>query len=156
MGAGWARRIGPALVAVLVVLFAGVAAGCGGSTDTRSPSAAPATSSNPSSVPSDSPDGESTDPESGLAWVGYDELPPPAWDTLDLIAEGGPYPYHADGSVFENREGLLPPQRRGYYHEFTVRTPGSDDRGARRIVSGSSGEYYYTEDHYQSFRRIRL
>jgi ribonuclease T1 len=82
----------------------------------------------------------------------YSALPPEAYDTLDLIAVGGPYPYPEDGGVFENREGLLPSQDIGYYHEYTVETPGSDDRGARRIVTGDSyQEDYYTADHYESF-----
>jgi len=87
------------------------------------------------------------------------DLPWEARETLALIRQGGPFPYRKDGTVFQNRERLLPRQPRGYYSEYTVRTPGSRDRGARRIVAGgdprTSGEYWYTEDHYQSFRRIR-
>lgn len=83
------------------------------------------------------------------------QLPAEARATLELIKAGGPFPYRQDGRVFHNRERLLPMQRRGYYREYTVRTPGARDRGARRIVAGSAGEYYYTEDHYRSFRRIR-
>ncbi|QKW10085.1 ribonuclease [Streptomyces sp. NA04227] len=82
----------------------------------------------------------------------YSALPAEAHDTLDLIDQGGPYPYPQDGTVFQNREGLLPSQSSGYYHEYTVETPGSDDRGARRIVTGNStDEDYYTADHYESF-----
>jgi len=95
--------------------------------------------------------------------VALEALPEQARQTLALIRQGGPFPYRKDGSVFGNRERLLPSQPRGYYSEYTVPTPGSRDRGARRIVAGkgttgnpaNSGEYYYTEDHYQSFRRIR-
>ena len=87
------------------------------------------------------------------------QLPPEARETLAAIRRGGPFRYEKDGTVFGNREGLLPRRERGYYTEYTVRTPGARDRGARRIVAGgdprSSGEYYYTPDHYQSFRRIR-
>ncbi len=87
------------------------------------------------------------------------DLPREARETLALIRAGGPFPYRKDGTVFGNRERLLPRQQRGYYTEYTVRTPGSRDRGARRIVAGgdprSSGEYWYTDDHYRSFRRIR-
>jgi len=87
------------------------------------------------------------------------DLPREARDTLALIRKGGPFPYRKDGTAFQNRERLLPRQPRGYYSEYTVRTPGERTRGARRIVAGgdprSSGEYWYTEDHYQSFRRIR-
>lgn len=79
-------------------------------------------------------------------------LPSEAHDTLDLIEAGGPYPFPQDGTVFQNREGELPQQSTGYYHEYTVITPGSDDRGARRIVTGEkSQEDYYTADHYASF-----
>ncbi|MEV0323834.1 ribonuclease [Streptomyces sp. NPDC050658] len=82
----------------------------------------------------------------------YSALPSQAHDTLDLIEAGGPYPYPQDGTVFQNREGLLPSQSSGYYHEYTVKTPGSDDRGARRVVTGeASQEDYYTADHYESF-----
>jgi ribonuclease T1 len=92
------------------------------------------------------------------------DLPPEALHTLRLIQRGGPFPYpRKDGSTFGNYEKRLPQQARGYYREYTVPTPGSRDRGARRIIAGSgrssdvatSGEYYYTEDHYRSFRRIR-
>lgn len=80
------------------------------------------------------------------------ELPDEAHVTLDLIEAGGPYPYPQDGTVFQNREGLLPDQSADYYHEYTVETPGSDDRGARRIVTGEeTREDYYTADHYASF-----
>ena len=82
------------------------------------------------------------------------DLPGEARATLALIKAGGPFPYEKDGTVFGNREGRLPPERRGYYREYTVRTPGSRDRGARRIIAGKPGEYYYTDDHYRTFRRI--
>lgn len=82
-------------------------------------------------------------------------LPIEARATLELIKAGGPFPYRQDHRVFGNREGLLPKRSRGYYREYTVRTPGMRDRGARRIVAGDGGEYYYTDDHYRSFRRIR-
>ena len=75
--------------------------------------------------------------------------------TLALIDAGGPFPYRQDGTVFSNREHLLPAEAFGYYHEYTVPTPGSHDRGARRIVTGSQSEAYYTDDHYRSFWRIR-
>ena len=91
------------------------------------------------------------------------DLPAEARQTLELIQQGGPFPYpHKDGSTFGNFERRLPPQARGYYREYTVPTPGRRDRGPRRIIAGSgrsgdvasSGEYYYTDDHYRSFRRI--
>jgi len=82
-------------------------------------------------------------------------LPKEARETLALIRSGGPFPHQKDGSVFGNRESLLPKRERGYYREYTVRTPGAGDRGARRIIAGRGGEYYYTDDHYRTFRRIR-
>ena len=97
-----------------------------------------------------------------LLWCGIsfgheirvDKLPVEARATLERIKAGGPFPYPQDGRAFGNRERQLPMQKPGYYREYTVRTPGVRDRGARRIVAGSSGEYYYTDDHYRSFRRI--
>jgi ribonuclease T1 len=94
--------------------------------------------------------------------VALSELPQEARHTLRLIKGGGPFPYRQDGRTFQNRERRLPPRPYGYYREYTVPTPGSRDRGGRRIIavqgSGrdarSSGEYYYTGDHYRSFRRI--
>ncbi|MEU6082724.1 ribonuclease domain-containing protein [Streptomyces sp. NPDC047108] len=80
------------------------------------------------------------------------KLPKEANETLDLIEKDGPYPYPEDDGVFSNREGILPEQDSGYYHEYTVETPGSPDRGARRIVTGEKDkEDYYTADHYESF-----
>ncbi|WEO94439.1 ribonuclease [Streptomyces sp. FXJ1.172] len=85
----------------------------------------------------------------------YSALPSQAHDTLDLIAKGGPYPYSQDGTVFSNREGVLPSEPSGYYHEYTVITPGSSTRGARRIVTGeASQEDYYTSDHYATFNLV--
>ncbi len=83
------------------------------------------------------------------------ELPPEARDTLQLIRQGGPFPYPRDGVVFGNYEHLLPQKPRGHYHEYTVKTPGAHDRGPRRIVCGVVPECYYTDDHYRTFRRIR-
>ena len=85
-------------------------------------------------------------------------LPPEARDTLALIARGGPFPHRQDGTVFGNREGRLPPQPRGYYHEYTVDTPGLDHRGARRIITGGDPPvvYYYTDDHYRTFRAFEV
>lgn len=83
------------------------------------------------------------------------ELPEEARATLALIRKGGPFPYAKDGATFGNREGMLPKEKRGYYREYTVKTPGDRTRGARRIVAGARGEYYYTDDHYNHFRRIR-
>jgi ribonuclease T1 len=87
----------------------------------------------------------------------YSNLPSQAYDTLDLIASGGPFPYSQDGVVFQNREGVLPSQSTGYYHEYTVITPGSSTRGAKRIVTGKkTQEDYYTSDHYVTFKLINF
>ena len=87
------------------------------------------------------------------------DLPPQGRATYALIREGGPFPYDKDGSVFGNRERLLPVHKRGYYREYTVRTPRVSHRGARRIVCGGAPRTpdtcYYTSDHYASFREIR-
>ena len=83
-------------------------------------------------------------------------LPPEAHATLALIDRGGPFPHRQDGTVFQNREGLLPQRPRGHYREYTVDTPGLGHRGARRIVTGGDppAEWYYTADHYRSFREF--
>ena len=85
-------------------------------------------------------------------------LPSQASDTLDLIHSGGPFPYPQDGTVFQNREGILPSESSGYYHEYTVKTPGSPDRGARRLIGGGALatpiHVYYTGDHYASFCEV--
>ncbi|WP_239061851.1 ribonuclease [Ideonella livida] len=101
-----------------------------------------------------------TQAEDSLPVVQLAELPPEARETDKLIQAGGPFPYEKDGTVFGNRERLLPRKSRGFYREYTVRTPGAKNRGARRIVCG--GEVprepeacFYTEDHYASFRRIQ-
>ncbi len=82
------------------------------------------------------------------------QLPREAVETIDLIRMGGPFPHQRDGVAFGNRENLLPPRERGWYREYTVRTPGERTRGARRIVAGRDGTLYYTDDHYRSFKRI--
>jgi ribonuclease T1 len=82
-------------------------------------------------------------------------LPAQARETIVLIRQGGPFPHERDGAVFGNFEKRLPPQSRGYYREYTVRTPGVKNRGARRIVAGRGGEFYYTDDHYNSFKRVK-
>ena len=94
--------------------------------------------------------------------VSVSDLPREALETLALIQAGGPFPYAKDGTTFRNYERILPRQQRGYYTEYTVKTPGARNRGARRIVAGkgstgdpaTSGEYWYTADHYRSFARI--
>ena len=90
--------------------------------------------------------------------ISVSELPQQGVQTYELIHQGGPFAHEKDGVVFGNRERLLPAQKRGYYHEYTVRTPGARNRGARRIVCGGQPRTpdicYYTADHYASFRKI--
>jgi len=105
---------------------------------------------------------EKTDPVSGLRWVALAALPAQAADTMREIKAGPPYAYPSnDGVVYHNAEGVLPKRTDGYYHEFTVVTPGASTRGARRIIAGgpamgqTNSEWYYTGDHYSTFERIR-
>lgn len=94
-----------------------------------------------------------------LGLIGISSLPKEGQATLLLIKQGGPFPYEKDGKVFGNYEVRLPKKQRGYYHEYTVKTPRARNRGARRIIAGghamTSGEYYYTDDHYETFKRIQ-
>ncbi|MFF2195860.1 ribonuclease domain-containing protein [Streptomyces sp. NPDC058157] len=126
-----------AAAAVAATLFTGQAA-----TAAPVPAPVPAPASAPAAVAS-------------VGGICYSALPDEAYDTLQLIDQGGPFPYSQDGIVFQNRERVLPAQTTGYYHEYTVITPGSPTRGARRIVTGRQYmEDYYTSDHYVTFRRI--
>ncbi len=97
-------------------------------------------------------------PDQGLPVIARAELPPQGRDTYEKIQQGGPFAFDKDGVVFGNRERILPSHQRGYYREYTVKTPGSRDRGARRIVCGGKptapDDCYYTADHYSSFRKI--
>lgn len=94
---------------------------------------------------------------SGFQTVPLSSLPPQATDTVNLIKQGGPFPYPShDGTVFDNREGILPACDYGYYHEYTVITPGSSTRGTRRIITGDGGEYFYTGDHYATFSLVDI
>lgn len=90
-----------------------------------------------------------------LPAVALADLSAEARDTLHIIAQGGPFPYPRDGVVFNNFERVLPEHRRGYYHEYTVMTPGVHSRGVQRIVCGPLPECYFTADHYQTFKRIQ-
>jgi ribonuclease T1 len=98
--------------------------------------------------------GDGREVEVGSAVIAVAQLPPEARQTLHLIDQGGPFQYSRDGILFGNREGRLPRKPYGYYHEYTVPTPGSHDRGARRIIAGKAAERYYTDNHYRSFKRI--
>jgi ribonuclease T1 len=90
----------------------------------------------------------------GLPVIAATELPKQAQETIALIKAGGPFPYKRDGIAFSNREKILPKEKRGYYKEYTVKTPGAKNRGARRIVTGGEGQFYYSDDHYASFKRV--
>ncbi len=83
-------------------------------------------------------------------------LPAEATTTVDEIEQGGPYPYRQDDTVFSNRQGVLPACDAGYYHEFTVATPGAPTRGTRRIITGNAGEFFYTDDHYNTFVTVDI
>jgi ribonuclease T1 len=122
---------------------------------TSSPAATPQSTQSPSSTSSSSTSGTSSSIQVGPGEISVNDLPPEGRTTLKLIKAGGPFPYSKDDTVFSNYEGLLPKKSSGYYHEYTVITPGSSDRGARRIVAGQNGEYYYTSDHYRSFKLIK-
>ena len=106
----------------------------------------------PPSLPPVASSPSASDADAG--WPSF--LPPEAIDTLQRITHGGPFEHRQDGATFQNRERRLPPQPRGYYREYTVETPGSRDRGARRIIAGGDPptEYFYSDDHYRSFRRF--
>lgn len=117
---------------------------------TQTPAKAPPTKAPPTATPKPPP----RTGVSGLPTVLYRQLPGEAQHTVDLIEQGGPFPYDRDGIVFQNREEILPRRARGYYHEYTVMTPGESDRGARRIITGDKGEMFYTDDHYASFQEV--
>lgn len=143
------RRITAALIGLLVLVLGGWLV-----KDTVSGSpATPATSSSSTSGTATSrAAAKLPGTDSGLAVKALSALPAQAADTWKLIQKGGPYPYpRNDGVVFDNREKVLPRKQSGYYHEFTVKTPGSPDRGARRLITGQAQELYFTEDHYASF-----
>ncbi len=89
-----------------------------------------------------------------LPTIAVSDLPAQARYTLKLIKQGGPFPYRKDGTTFKNREKRLPIRPRDYYKEYTVKTPGVRSRGARRIIAGSRGEFYFTGDHYKTFKLI--
>lgn len=156
----WRTVVGFVAVVVLALVGTRVAGGDDATSSTSGPSSGP--SSSPSSSRSASPvpsaPASSTDPETGLPWVDVEDLPAEVDDVLAAIDAGGPFDHpRDDGGVFSNREGLLPDQPRGYYREYTVETPGSRDRGARRIVTGAGPplQFFWTDDHYDSFARVR-
>lgn len=150
-------RLTTAAVVVAVGLVALVAVDRIGSNP--APLVAPSLSSSGSPGARSSPPptpAPSRDAETGLRWAEAARLPPEAQRLLTLIDRGGPFRYDQDGAVFGNRERILPARSRGFYREYTVVTPGEDDRGARRIVTGDRNrQFFYTGDHYASFVRVR-
>ncbi|MGW9213759.1 ribonuclease domain-containing protein [Embleya sp. NPDC055664] len=128
----------------------------GGATRTPAASTAAGTSVGTASVSrrGDTASARPTWVPARMRTVAAGDLPAEARETLALIAAGGPFPYSRDGIVFGNREKLLPGRPDGYYREYTVRTPGSADRGARRIVTGKNTERFYSDDHYASFAAV--
>ncbi|MGW8555527.1 ribonuclease domain-containing protein [Streptomyces tubercidicus] len=138
-----------ALLAGLLLVLTGCATGGGANGSSQAAPRAGATAVGGTPRASGVPDRAQ-----GMPVVPVGELPSQARDTLRLIDAGGPFPYAQDGTVFGNRERLLPRQSRGYYHEYTVPTPGAPDRGARRLVTGEGHETYYTSDHYRSFKAV--
>jgi guanyl-specific ribonuclease Sa len=113
----------------------------------------------PSTIaPTPTPAGGKVATRAPQAQSGDASLPAQAREMVQRINRGGPFEHSQDGAVFGNYEGLLPKQPRGYYHEYTVETPGARTRGARRIVTGGTPpvEWYYTDDHYRSFRRFEV
>lgn len=147
------RKLRPLLTLVIIATLLWFWQGPGGAQRndavlaeaTGEPASAPAANARPAGASA-----------AATAAIGDDGLPPEARETLALIARGGPYPYRQDNTVFNNFERRLPDRPRGYYREFTVRTPGLSHRGPRRIVTGGQppSEFWYTEDHYESFRRL--
>ncbi|MFI5610470.1 ribonuclease domain-containing protein [Amycolatopsis sp. NPDC051903] len=143
------RRITAALVGLLVLVLGGwlVKESVGGSS-----SSAPTTPSTSATAGAAGVAAKLPGSDSGLPVASLSSLPSQARDTWKLIVAGGPFPYpRNDDVVFENREKLLPRKQTGYYHEYTVKTPNSPDRGPRRLVTGEQKELFYTGDHYASF-----
>lgn len=125
------------------------------SVPTRQPTATPTATQPPTRAPpTATPAPTRIRSQSGLPYILYNDLPPEAKETIRLIDNNGPFPFRQDDSTFQNRERLLPIQPFDWYREFTVITPGSPDRGARRIVEGEDGLLFYTDDHYASFREV--
>ena len=153
----------PVVLAVMaLVLLAGCGTAPAAAASTKAPVAAATKMPGKKVAPTATPSSRKATPTprpkpariDGLKTVYTYQLPKEARQTIALIEKGGPFPFERDGVTFQNREGLLPRKPRGYYSEYTVITPGSRDRGARRIIAGRQGELYYTDDHYDSFVRV--
>jgi ribonuclease T1 len=135
----------PLLALIILLVLLGIGYGTRALGGDGSPSVNNSTVNNSTSVV----------PKSG-SLIPLSSLPTQARQTVILIRRGGPYPNREDGAVFTNAERQLPIQPDGYYHEYTVATPGASDRGARRIVTGGAGQFYYTADHYDSFVSVNV
>jgi ribonuclease T1 len=146
------KAVGGVITAIAVVVVLAFAyLQTGGTPQTAAPENTPAGTTRASATTRPLPTGSD-----GLPWVRLADLPVQARQTVALIDAGGPFPYAKDGATFNNFEGVLPSRPRGYYREYTVKTPGERDRGARRIVSGDRDrELFYTDDHYESFARVQ-
>ena len=144
-------------IALLIAAIAGGLQQCQAPASSQSPAAssqspAASSASNRAPTPGDQPpaqwqtlDGQPITDRAEVVGI---------WDTLRRVAKGPPYPYRQDGESFSNREARLPKRERGWWHEYTVETPGSPDRGARRLLVGKDGETWYTADHYRTFVRL--
>ncbi|APA89784.1 ribonuclease (plasmid) [Paraburkholderia sprentiae WSM5005] len=145
-----------------IVALSAILGGCGKQASQNATEASSASASQapvlPSQSASDANAASGAQGAGALATVTTTQLPGEAAETLRLIKTGGPFPFSDDGVLFRNSALLLPKHPRGYYHTYTVRTPGANDRGQRRIVCGGprrqTGECYYTDDYYASFKRI--
>ena len=144
-----------AVILAVVVVWALARTGSGEAFDPPAAAASQSATDRSGGTPGPTRSGGGATPDSGLATVAESTLPAQAGTTLALIRAGGPFPHAQDGGTFGNRERILPRRSTGYYREYTVETPGEDDRGPRRIVAGAQGDLYWTEDHYASFRQIQ-
>ncbi|MDN5716697.1 MAG: ribonuclease [Janibacter sp.] len=160
MSTSWRTRLQLVGGFVLILLAAWIVITGGSGDSGRDSGGASSTSASggsrsaaPTSGSGDSSGGST--PSSGLDTIAESALPAEGRETLALIRSDGPFPYDRDGITFQNREGILPSQQRGYYSEYTVPTPGLDHRGAQRIVCGEARDCFYTDDHYDSFRQIQ-
>jgi ribonuclease T1 len=144
MGRRWLLVAAGGLLVLLMGLWVAVFPAGGGST----------TADSPTSTQASAALAATHTPGSGLPTVTAGKLPAEARQVLTQIDHGGPFRYSQDGTVFGNFEGRLPKRPSGYYHEYTVPTPGERDRGARRLIAGRNGDLYYTDDHYDTFRQV--
>lgn len=150
------KRFKPLLIIVLIGLLAWINAQRSPPSSSTAPVAVSSTAALSPNIPTPADQAQTTQVSPrGLSVVQLADLPAEARQTLTLIAAGGPFPYERDGVVFGNFEKRLPPQKRGYYHEYTVATPAAHNRGARRIITGDQAERYYTADHYRHFSLIQ-